>query len=262
MKFAAAAIILAGSPIFATGVLAADAVNPVTPNAEQIVTDDGWTFTLAPYFWAAGINGDIAQFGLPQVSVDANFDDIWNNLDFAAMMIGEARKDRYSFFGDIIYVKLGAESATPRGELADTASVTSSTFAGTFGGGYTLFQTDVGHLDVVGAGRIWNVDTEISFSGRFLDGVSRSDSATWVDGLVGLRGDYSFTPKVYFTGWGLVGAGGADLDWDVAGAIGYKFNDWFSAVAGYRALGVDYNDDGFEFNVVQSGPIFGAVFKF
>lgn len=242
--------------------MAADAVNPVSPNTEQITTDDGWTITLAPYFWAAGLNGDIAQFGLPQVNVDANFDDIWDNLDFAAMAIGEARKDRYSFFGDIMYVKLGAERATPRGELADTASVTSSTFAGTFGAGYTLLESDAGHLDLVAGGRIWNVNTEVSFSGRALDGVSRSDSATWVDGLVGVRGDYAFTPKVFVTGWGLVGAGGADLDWDLAGALGYRFTESFSAVAGYRALGVDYNEDGFEFNVVQSGPIFGAVFKF
>ena len=50
-----------------------------------------------------------------------------------------------------------------------------------------------------------------------MDGQSFSDGATWVDGLVGIRGNYSFTPQFYFTGWALVGAGGADIDWDVAG---------------------------------------------
>jgi hypothetical protein len=79
---------------------------------------------------------------------------------------------------------------------------------------------------------------------------------------VGLKGNYSITPEIYLTGWGLVGAGGADIDWDVAGAIGYRFNDRIAAVAGYRALGVDYRDDGFVFDVVQQGPILGLVVRF
>ncbi|POH31963.1 hypothetical protein ATY30_11145 [Sinorhizobium americanum] len=59
-----------------------------------------------------------------------------------------------------------------------------------------------------------------------------------------------------------MGAGQADLDWDVAAAIGYRFSDTVSAVAGYRALGVDYSNDGFLFDVVQQGPILGLVVKF
>lgn len=60
---------------------------------------------------------------------------------------------------------------------------------------------------------------------------------------------------------GLVGAGEADIDWDVAGAIGHRFNDRVSSVIGYRALGVDYsNDDGF-LDVVQEGPILGLVVR-
>lgn len=61
---------------------------------------------------------------------------------------------------------------------------------------------------------------------------------------------------------GLVGAGEADIDWDVAGATGCHFNDRTSSVIGYLALSVDYNDDGFLFDVVQQGPILGPVVRF
>jgi hypothetical protein len=61
----------------------------------------------------------------------------------------------------------------------------------------------------------------------------------------------------------LVGAGEADIDWDVAGGLGYRINERFSATFGYRALGVDYsNDDGFLFDVVQQGPIMGLTIRF
>lgn len=42
---------------------------------------------------------------------------------------------------------------------------------------------------------------------------------------------------------GLVGAGEADIDWDVAVAIGYRFSDRVSSVIGYRALGTKSSMD-------------------
>jgi len=106
------------------------------------------------------------------------------------------------------------------------------------------------------------VDTDISFAGGPLNGASFSDGDTWVDGLVGVRGNFNITPQVYLTGWGLIGAGQADLDWDVAASFGYRFNDSISALAGYRAMGVDYSNDGFVFDVIQHGPVLGMVIRF
>ncbi|MFI0844210.1 hypothetical protein [Mesorhizobium sp. IMUNJ 23232] len=261
MKAAIACSLLWGS-LLVSAASAADAVSPMTPEAKTTTTESGWTFTVAPYFWAAGLSGETGVFGLPPVDIDFSFGDIFDDLDFAAMAIGEARYDRYSIFGDIIYSKISSGADTPRGILADSVDVTSETFAGLLGAGYAILDGPSGRLDVVGGVRVWSVDTDISFDGGILDGRSPSDGATWVDGLVGVRGNYYFTPEIYLTGWGLVGAGGADVDWDVAAGLGYRFNDRFSMVAGYRALGVDYSDDGFVFDVVQQGPIFGLVVNF
>jgi len=261
MKAAIVCSLLWGS-LFVSSANAADIASPMTPETQTTTTESGWTFAVAPYFWAAGLSGETSQFGLPVVKMDSSFSDIFKELDFAAMAIGEARYDRYSIFGDIIYSKISSGASTPRGILADDVDVSSETFAGLLGAGYSLLDGPSGHLDVVGGVRVWSVNTDISFDGGILDGRSASDGATWVDGLVGIRGNYYFTPEIYLTGWGLVGAGGADVDWDVAAALGYRFNERFSMVAGYRALGVDYSDDGFLFDAVQQGPIFGLVMHF
>ncbi|MCB4768577.1 DUF481 domain-containing protein [Ancylobacter sp. Lp-2] len=257
-------VALLGLAALATPAIAADVPPPVVkaPAAPAPVATDGWTYTLAPYFWAAGMAGDVGQFGLPAVHVDADFSDIFDHLDFAAMVMGEARKDRFSVFGDILYVKLGADVTAPRRIPADSVDITSTTFAGLAGVGYALWDGPKGHLDVVGGVRAWHVSTDISFKGQALDGRSGRDSASWVDGLAGLRGRYELSDKLYLTGWGLVGAGGADLDWDLGGGVGYTFNDRLSMVVGYRALGVDYEQDGFLFDVVEQGPIIGTVLKF
>ncbi|RDJ02744.1 hypothetical protein [Rhizobium grahamii] len=255
------AIILLASFAGASIGNAAD-ITPLVPEAKTVETRSGWEFTVAPYFWAAGISGNVRQFGLPEVDIDADFSDILDNLDFAFMATAEARYDRYSIVGDVVYVKLGADAHTPRGILAESVNVTSESFAGLLGVGYALLEDQNGHLDVFGGVKVWSVQTDISFNGGLLAGIEREDSATWVDAVVGLRGNYFFTPEVFVTGWGLVGGGGADVDWDVGLGLGYKFNDTISAVAGYRALGVNYENDGFVFDVVQQGPIIGLSFHF
>jgi hypothetical protein len=233
------------------------AMSPVVVEAEV----GGWTFAISPYFWAAGMSGDLAQFGSPPVHVDSDFSDILDHLEFAAMAIGEARRDRFSIFADVMYTKLGGDGETP-GPVFDSIDVTSETFAGLVGAGYSVWQDGNSHLDLVAGARVWSVDTDISFRGGIGGNLDVSDGATWVDGLVGVRARYDFNENWYFTGWGLVGAGEADVDWDVAGGLGYQFNDKWSGVAGYRALGVDYSSDGFVFDVVEQGPIMGLVYRF
>lgn len=256
------ALVITSATLLTTGyhAAAADLGPAIIP--EQKPVEDGWKISVTPYFWVAGLSGDVGSFGLPSVHLDASFGDVWDNLDFAAMIAGEARRGPYSIFGDIIYSDLSGTSATPRGVVATDATVDSRTFAGLLGAGYTVLGDEFSHLDLVGGLRVWSAKTEVSFSGGLLDGREVSDSATWVDAMAGVRGVYSFTPNVFLTGWGLVGAGGADVDWDVAAALGYRFNETVSATLGYRALGVDYSNDGFEFDVVEKGPILGLTVKF
>ncbi len=262
MKAGFALTLVCGS-LLALPAGAADVISATAPEATPVL-EDRWTFSVTPYFWAAGISGETQQFGVPiVVDIDSDFSDIWDNLDFAAMAIAEARYGRFSVYGDLIYTKLGAESSTPFGILAEDVEVTATTFAGLAAAGYSVLEGPSGRLDIVGGVRVWSVETKISFDGGLLDGASVDDSASWVDGVVGLRGNYFFTPKFYFAGWGLIGAGGADVDWDVAAGLGYRFNDTLSATVGYRAMGVDYsNDDGFLFDVVQQGPIMGLTINF
>jgi len=247
--------------LFSAPAMAAD-LTPAAPPQEAPAAKDGWEFTVTPYFWAAGLSGKTSQFGLPTVNIDANFGDILNNLDFGGMLMGEARYDRYSVFGDLIYTKLSADANTPRGILASSTNVETQTFAGLFGAGYSVLEGPQGHLDVVGGLRVWSVDTDISFNGGLVGYRKYSDSATWVDGLAGVKGTYNFTPNFYAMGWGLVGAGGANIDWDVMAGVGYNFNKTVSATVGYRALGVDYSNNGFVFDVVQQGPVVGLTIHF
>ena len=58
--------------------------------AEDRTSDvDGWEFTVAPYLWMAGPDGDVTVKGTKS-SVDADFGDILDNLDVGAQGYFEA----------------------------------------------------------------------------------------------------------------------------------------------------------------------------
>lgn len=225
-------------------------------------TADGWKFSASPYFWAAGIRGTAGQFDLPPVKMKSEFGSLLKELDFSFMGVSEGHYDSYSLFTDIIYTKISTGGETPLGILSENANITSQTFSGFFGGGYKLLQDGNNHLDAIAGARVWYASTKITFNGGILDGKNKRDSAAWVDAVAGIRGKYFFTDGFFFSGWGVVGGGQAKLDWDLTGTFGYQFKNNLSAVAGYRALGVDYSHNGFVYDVVQKGPILGLVLRF
>ena len=259
MRFVGA--IVAITLVSSSQAVAADMMNPLKPGV-QPVEANGWSLSLFPYLWLAGISGDVAQFGSPTINIDRSFGDILNDLDVGGMMMGEARYGQVSIVGDLVYTQISTKRHTRHGIAARSVDVTSKTFTAFLGAGYSLVENQPLNLDIVGGARVWHVDTEIDIDGGLFNDFSAKDGATWVDAMAGLRFNYSITSELYLTGWSFVGAGGSDLGWDVAGAVGYKFNENFSMLAGYRSLGVDYNNDGYVFNIVQSGPILGFSARF
>ncbi|MDQ0315338.1 outer membrane beta-barrel protein [Amorphus orientalis] len=239
---------------------AADPVEPAPVVAE--VPASAWTGSIAPYVWMSGLSGTTANFGAPSVHIDQSFSDIVDALDFSLMLAGQARYGRFSVSTDFLYLKTTSKNATPFGRLASTAKVGTKTLEFTALAGYALVDNDKLRLDVVGGARFWNVENALSFQGGRLDGIKVTDNGTWVDAMGGLKGRFDMTERAYLTGWALAGAGGADFGWDVLGGVGYDLNDRFSAVAGYRAAGVDYQSGTFEYDVTIQGPILGVVYRF
>lgn len=223
-----------------------------------------WEFTASAYLWGTGLSGKTGVFGLPPQDVDISFSDIWQNLDFGVMGIGEARKGPFILGMDVTYSKLSADPRTPYGILARSIDVTVTSWMVTGAAGYAIVDTDQVGLDLLGGARLWSIQNDFELKGGLLDGLEKDDGATWVDPLAGAKLRLNLTPDIYATGWALIGGFGvgSDLMWDVMAGAGYKFTGNFSVFAGYRAASVDYSGDGFVYDVVEKGPVMAAVFQF
>jgi hypothetical protein len=243
-----------------------------TPSSGILSSGDGWTFSVAPYFWAAGIRGDIGVRGKGPVGVDIPFRDIFDDLRFGGMVVGEAHNGTWGVLTDLIYLKVDVDrsiTGTLGGiPLQLSGNLQTSSLTATFMGEYRAVAQPSVSVDLMAGARVWSVDNDLSLGlaagGSPIAAFSGSETKTWVDPMIGAKTRVDLSPSWYLTGWAMIGGFGAasDLSWDLLGGLGYQWNKSFSLVAGYRALGVDYHRDGFNFDVVQQGPIFGAVIRF
>ncbi|WP_244555078.1 hypothetical protein [Mesorhizobium prunaredense] len=258
-------LIVAGLCSLFGSIGAASAADAVYPGANTVEYKDpsGWTFTVSLYGWLAGLEGDVGAGGRT-AHVDATIGDILDNLDIAVMGLAEARYERFGVFTDLNYVKLSTSSDTPFGILASSVDATAHSLMWTAAGEYRLLDQPDASVDAFAGFRLFSIKNELDLNPPgLLGGLELSQQETWADPIVGLKGRVSINPQLYLTTWALIGGGASsDIVWDVMGGVGYQFTDTISAVAGYRAAGVDYENDGFVYDVIQHGPILGAVFRF
>jgi len=232
--------------------------------ADQPGASDGWTFTISPYLWAAGIEGKVGTLpGLPPADIDQSFSDIFDDLKFAGMVLGTARKGRFGIAGNVQYVKTSAKSNS-LSPLFGGEKLTSESLIVDALGEYTVIQTERSAMRFTAGARVWSVDTELRLSAGVLPGRTINHDETWVDPVVGLNGRIDVASKVFLTGWGYVGGFGIGSDnmADLFGGLGYRFTGTVSGTLGYRWLKVDRKEDDFLYHVRQHGPIIGLTFRF
>jgi hypothetical protein len=223
---------------------------------------DGWHGTIAPYFLGASMNGTTAVLG-QEVTVDASFSDILDNLQFGAMGLVVARKGHWGVGGDAIWMALGANGTSP-GPLGTTGSADVSQGAFAFYGLRRLGPA----ADVFFGGRINYLGAGLRINGPLQ--VRRADaSKTWFDPIVGLQlhtpdSGTRWHAQVYseIGGFGV----GSTFTWQIFPTVGVNLARWASLEFGYRWLDIDYSTGEdltlFKYDVLTQGPLMGFGFRF
>ena len=162
--------------------------------------DDKWDIDVLPYVWALGFDGDGA-LGDFEAEVDVGFDQILKNLDVAGQLHVKARRNRWLFFGDIVYGDVSIEDELkPKslgpfsiGDLVIGPIPASSDIDMDLqmlfvevGVGYALLDTDPSEdwaVDVYGGIRYTDLDAEITFHD-----INRkvTQSIDWTEPFIGL----------------------------------------------------------------------------
>ena len=232
---------------------------------------EGWEFTVAPYLWMAGLDGDVTVKGTKS-SVDADFGDILDNLDAGAQGYFEARNGKWGVYADFMYIKV-ANDAKVGPVSVDVESSTTLAEAGLL---YRIFEDYAGaagdpagtdilfSADVFLGARYVNMDAELDFAAIS----DISSERNWWDPLIGISYRWDLSEKFQMkTTTDIGGFGiGSDLTWSFTIVGGYELGRHSNIWLGYRYLDINYDDGSgankFEYDVAMHGPILGASFHF
>ena len=234
---------------------AAVSLLPAQPQSVSGASSDEWKYTLSPYLMLPWMDGKTAVRGR-EVNVNVAPSEILSNLQFGAMGAFEARKAKWAFGVDAMYMALGTTIDQP------SADIDLNQGAYTFTGLRQLNDK----VDFVFGAR-WNVlQGRLGFKGPLQTTVD--DTKQWVDPIVGLKLRQPLGGKWHFTLQGDVGGFGAgsDFAWHLYPAVGVDVGKRATLGIGYRVLGSDYKTGSqsslFKYDVITQAFVLGAAFHF
>lgn len=228
--------------------------------AGSTAPDEAWHFSLSPYLWLPGVHGTVGGRGR-DISVHASPGDLLSHFRFGLMGTVEARHKRLLLPLDLIWVRLGDNKALPFPNLmATTANLKGSEFILTPAIGFRLLDEEKIKVSALAGLRYWHFGQNLQFTPTRFN-LNFSSSQNWVDPVVGGRIELAPSPKLVVTilgdvgGWGT----GSQLEYQVAGLLGYRIKPEWILQAGYRYLFVNYRSGGSIVNLTTSGAVLGVT---
>ncbi len=248
---------------------------------------DQWTFSVTPYLWLPNVNGTL-KYSIPpgaggSPEVEAGPNDYLQNLQAVIMISGEARRDRWSVFTDIIYLAFADEDSSVKavdfGDSRVSSSVNVATSSSLRGTAWTLgagYAVETGHavtLDVIGGLRYfelaastdWQLESVITGPGggqTFPRTGGISENLTFWDGIIGVRGRIPLGSSHWSIPYYLdLGVGSSN--WTLQGLLGIDYSfKWGGVTLAYRNLYYDQKDDKLLQDLRFTGPALGVTIRF
>jgi hypothetical protein len=215
------------------------------PQAEE----GRWTFTVEPFLWLAGIDGEGGDGSAPPVDVGENLS-IFGQFDGGFLLSLEARapEDRFSLLADGLYLSL----ADDEGSLQTDTDV----WMFELGGGLPLGDPN---WEVIAGLRYVDLgfDTDVA-------GLSTSSQADWVDPWIGARGtiplgeSWALKLRADVGGFGV----GTQFTWQAVAGVQAALGKSVRLDLGYRTISLDFDDSGLEYDAVIRGPLIALAFQF
>lgn len=241
------------------GGFAADAGSPAAHPQDRFKLD------LYLYFWPAGLDGDVTA-GTHTAHTSIKFDDIIHDLKMGAEGAFKISKGDWFLLNDFLYMDVSHKTSE------NIASIPGASVDATLGARVLT--------DLVAVGRQWQNPVAWNLFGgaRYFYGRLRLDAIEhlgpinpeaiivkkeeWATPTIGASVNLPMNDKLSFNFLTDIGAGDRSFNWEVIPTFSWKFNDTFSAQAGYRLLDIRHKEENFKIDSLMHGPIVGMKISF
>lgn len=231
------------------------------PQQPPIKEAAAWSWDLIPYYWSASFGGSLAIDG-QEVEVENGGDGFFSDPALSGFLGHfEAHHGPWSFVLAPIFITAeseGGQDPATDADLKIDAQVHEAFVARQFAPGWEW---------MLGL-RYQKLDTDMDLSIASVPVASLDSSKEWVDPIVGVRYQHHFDES-----WSLYARGdiggfgvGSDFVWNASLVGSYQFTDLFGVQLGYRAMSLDFEDQGssgrLSYDIDMYGPMVGMSFSF
>ena len=122
-------------------------------------SDDGWTFTIRPYGWMTGLDGNTGVGSLV-TDLDIDFAEVFDHLDMAFFLQAEARRGRVGILFDGFFAELSG-AGSPPGPFHEEADFSLQQTYAEIALACRLLEGRAGFLDVFAGVRYNSLDLEL-----------------------------------------------------------------------------------------------------
>ncbi len=222
---------------------------------------DRWQFASLSYLWVPGMSGTVGARGY-NTSASVSPTDALKNLNIGIMGAFEARYQSWSLPFDYVWVKLSDKDA-----LVDfpgySAKATVKEGVFTPKVNYLVLDGRMVKIKATTGLRYWHLGQDLQLIPPDKPSLSVGTSQNWVDFVAGANALVPLSRRVTVMVLGDAGAGGANVDYQVAGIANYQIKPKWGIGIGYRYLDVDYrNSNRFIFDTHQSGMVLTLLYKY
>lgn len=224
--------------------------------------ESDWSYTGSVYIWGAAMKMTTP----PGQSVELPFYQILDDLQMTLMGDFTARKDKWSFTTDMVYMNLGQgrerSFTSPdhgtrdlRGHIGMKSWIVTPTV------GYAFYDTEKARVEAIAGVRYLWIKVAIDINENGTPVFDEAGSDTFWDGVVGLRAAVNLTDNWYIPAYVDIGAGNSDGTWQALGGIGYRWKKYQTSLV-YRYLQYDFDDVPTLSELEVKGPILNFSFNF
>ncbi|PHQ81896.1 MAG: hypothetical protein COB66_01110 [Coxiella sp. (in: Bacteria)] len=247
---------------------------------DQQPTSAPWHFTVAPYGWIFGQNGDMTVQGT-KTHIDLTPIDVLKNihyLDFIFQLHMEAAKGPWAVMVDSTYMKISPTSrvdlgtvTVPPGSVPASLDIkTTIKFSildmGTY---YTFLQKTFSQPyrwikieGLLGARDVY-IAASMNLTPLRLAQQSASGNANWFSPMTGARMTLHIWRPFAILLSGDVAGTGSNFSWNTTALGSYSFNHYTALALGYRVLSFDGSRGSgankFKMDMIYYGPVIGLV---
>lgn len=215
------------SSVMSPGLLAADTA--------AAADDGGWSWRVAPYLWAADLDGSVTVDG-SEVDIDVPFSDTLDHLDSGGQLLVEGRTSGWAFVADVTSLELSADGTVKPGSGPLPPSEVELEENLLIAQGGVLRQISPESPFELGAGvRYLEIDTRVERVGQ----PARRDESSVTDYVAMARHAIPLGESWRLALYGDVGAGDSDLTWQGAATFQVDVGGWYLSF-GYRMLDYEF----------------------